>query len=103
MKKRKRATRRKNVYEREREQKARVGVYTGRGGEALMAKEEQSQFIPRAFVNLPREHIMAAWSFQQTEMRKVGGWFRSFVVDMDVTRCLIVSTMKGGCGGVDEL
>lgn len=38
-----------------------------------MAKEEQSQFIPRAFVNLPREHIMDAWSFQQTEMRKVGG------------------------------
>lgn len=40
-----------------------------------MAKEEQSQFIPRMFVNLPREHIMAAWSFQQTEMRKVGDGF----------------------------
>lgn len=65
-----------------------------------MAKEEQSQFIPRAFVNLPREHITAVWPFQQTEMRKVGG---DFVVDMDVTRCLIVSPMKGECGGVDEL
>lgn len=55
--------------------KRHVSVYTGRGGEALMAKKEQSQFIPRAFVNLPREHITAAWSSQQTEMRKVGGGF----------------------------
>lgn len=65
-----------------------------------MAKEEQSQFIPRAFVNLPREHITAAWSFLQTEMRKVGG---GFVADMDVARCLIVSAMKGEHDGVDEL
>lgn len=40
-----------------------------------MAKKEQSRFIPRAFVNLPREHITAAWSSRQTEMRKVGGGF----------------------------
>lgn len=69
MRKRKRARKRKNVYEARREE-ARCIL---EGAERLMAKEEQSQFIPRAFVNLPREHIMDAWSFQQTEMRKVGG------------------------------
>lgn len=48
-------------------------VYTGRGGEA--DGERGTEFIPRAFVNLPRGHITAAWSSQQTEMRKVGGDF----------------------------
>lgn len=36
---------------------------TPEGAERLIAKKEQSQFIPRAFVNLPREHITASWSF----------------------------------------
>jgi len=41
----------------------------------LMTKKEQSRFIPRAIVNLPREHITAVWSSLQTEMRKVGDGF----------------------------
>lgn len=60
------------MYQRGREWEARVASVPV-GAEWLMAKEERSQFIPRAFVNLPREHITAAWSSRQTEMRKVGG------------------------------
>lgn len=82
---------REDGKEEEEEKGARVGVCW----EGLLAKEERSRFIPRAFVNLPREHITAVWSSLQTEMRKVGaGWFRSFIVNMDVARCLIVSTMR---------
>lgn len=55
------------------EEGVRVGV--PEGAKRLMAKEEQSRFIPRAFVNLPREHITAVWLSLQTEMRKVGGGF----------------------------
>jgi len=74
---------------REKERKRHVSVYIPEGAERLMAKKEQSQFIPRAFVNLPREHVTTAWSSQQTKMKKVGGWFRSFVVDMNVTGVLL--------------
>lgn len=45
------------------ERKGAKGTCTPEGAERLMAKKAQSQFIPRAFVNLPREHITAAWSF----------------------------------------
>lgn len=63
------------MYSRERKRAKGTCRCIPEGAERLMAKEEQSQFIPRAFVNLPREHITAGWSSQQTEMRKVRDGF----------------------------
>jgi len=64
--------RRKNACERKEEKRNYIRVPEGG------RREEQSEFIPRAFVNLPREHITAVRSSLQTEMRKVGGGCRRY-------------------------
>lgn len=75
MRKREIVRKRKNVARERGRKRTRARQCVSERVERVMAKEERSRFIPRAFVNLPREHITTIWSSLQTEMRKVGGGF----------------------------
>lgn len=92
MKRRKRARGQKNVYEREEGSKRHVSVCPGRSGEERRKRNRVSLFLGRLLIcHASTLRPLGRPSKQKWER----GWFCSFAVDMDVTRCLIVSAMRG--------